>query len=680
MGSIRTSVIAWLALLVAVVAGFGVASWTYGRADAERSVAILHDLERGLIPAGQLAGIAKDIRYNVVQVQQFMNDAALAGQRDGVAASMKEAEAYGQAFHAAVTAGLRVADGLGQSAAVRMLRDAEARFPAYQQAGVAMVDAYVTRGGDAGKAAMALFDPQADALNAITAQLDEAATGILSLAAHDLHERADEQAAMAGSAARIGPAASVMLNVICLLGGFGLIRGVVRPLVAMAATTRDLTAGNLDIEVPAAKRRDEVGALAGALTRLRDTARHARDLEQEAVQARGHAEQEKASALSHMAERIEHETADAVAHVTDDSAEMAALAESMTLAARNAGAATREALGTAQTALGNAETMASAAEELSASINEISHQIKRSTHAVSEAVAAGEGTRQAIDALTARVGQIGSVSQAIAEIAGKTNLLALNATIEAARAGEAGKGFAVVAGEVKQLASQTARSTDDISRHIAEVRSATEEAVEAVRRMKAMIGQVDSVAASIAEAVTQQTAATEEIARSVAETAEATRQVAGQITTVAEGMEQTCTQAVTVHTRADGVAQAVGQLAHVVTRVVRTSTGEVNRRHSERYSVNLQGRVVIGNQPAQVVRVANLSGGGALILGAPQVPEGSAGVLHLPGVDVALPFRVRHVEAHEGGRAFNVAFQLDEAAAARFRGMPERLAERAVAA
>ena len=189
-------------------------------------------------------------------------------------------------------------------------------------------------------------------------------------------------------------------------------------------------------------------------------------------------------------------------------------------AARTRNSAHSAAIASAQ-ALATAQTVASAAEQLSASIHEIGAQMAKSTEIVGRAVAAGVETRATIDALNEQVGRIGAVADMIGAIAGKTNLLAVNATIEAARAGDAGKGFAVVASEVKALATQTARSTQEIAQHISEVRSATGVSVAAVARIEQTIGEMNAIAGSIAAAVEEQGAATAEIARNVAETASA---------------------------------------------------------------------------------------------------------------------------------------------------------------
>ncbi len=261
---------------------------------------------------------------------------------------------------------------------------------------------------------------------------------------------------------------------------------------------------------------------------------------------RERAEAEKRAALIAMAETIEAEAKAAMVEVERRTAAMAKNANSMSGSAGRTGAAAENAALAATQALVNAQTMAGAAEQLSASIHEIGKRVGQSTQVVARAVEAGRVTRATMEALNEQVARIGDVADMISEIAARTNLLALNATIEAARAGEAGKGFAIVASEVKQLATQTARSTDEINRHIGEIRTATGASVAAVGHIEETISEVNAIASSIAAAVEQQSAATAEIARNVTETATAANEMTERTNDVSAEASATGQQAAEV--------------------------------------------------------------------------------------------------------------------------------------
>lgn len=353
---------------------------------------------------------------------------------------------------------------------------------------------------------------------------------------------------------------------------------------------------------------------------------------------------------------------------------MTTTAEEMSASAVRTGHSAQRAATASAQALANAQTVSSAAEQLSASIREIGGQVSQSTEVVGRAVAAGSETRATIEALNDQVARIGAVADMIGEIAAKTNLLALNATIEAARAGDAGKGFAVVASEVKALATQTARSTQEIATHISQVRSATGASVAAVARIEQTIGEINAIAGSISAAVDEQGAATAEIARNVAETASAANEMTDRTAEVSSEAAQTGEHATDVRENTAALNTAVGELRRSVIRVVRVSTTEVDRRHEHRHSANITCRLVIAGLSSTAL-IADLSERGAYVRSAAAVPVGSRGTLTIETVGFPLPFNVRAVEDD----GLHLAFELDEATAAKFQPFPERLATRRAA-
>jgi len=452
----------------------------------------------------------------------------------------------------------------------------------------------------------------------------------------------------------------LIVSTLCWLIG----RGIARPIIRVTRSMEGLVEGNLETAVPADTRRDEIGTLVKAVQAFKDSLIAAARMREEQAHERDQAEADKRAALTRMAERIETEAGDAVQQISERTSAMTSTADEMRALAGRAGLSAQGAAGAAALALGNAQTVASAAEELSASIREISGQVNQSTRVVNQAVDAGTETRTTIEALNERVGRIGAVVDIIGDIAAKTNLLALNATIEAARAGDAGKGFAVVAGEVKQLASQTARSTEEITRHISEVRAATAAAVTAVSRIESTIQEVNAIAGSIAAAVEEQGAATAEIARNVTETASAVNEMSARNAEVSQEAEQAGRYAEDVLESTRVLDGAVGELKRAMVRTVRTATAEVDRRSFQRYGVAKPCQIDLAGKGMRNVRLMNISEGGAGLADAEGLHAGERGTLRVSGLSVPVAFRVLDVTDADA----RIAFETDEAGGQALRG------------
>ncbi len=301
-------------------------------------------------------------------------------------------------------------------------------------------------------------------------------------------------------------------------------RGIARPIAESVARLRSLTDGDTSSPIPGVGRKDEVGDLAAAMQTFRDKLiaereREARD------RAEAEAKAARAAKMAQATDRFEREAGSVVKAVASASTELEATASGLAAGAEETSRQATAVAAAAEQASANVQMVAAAAEELAASIREISRQVTESTRMAQDAVAEAGRTNATVESLAAAAQRIGDVVRLINDIAGQTNLLALNATIEAARAGEAGKGFAVVASEVKNLASQTAKATEEIATQISAMQSATDSAVTAIKMIGGRIDEISRLASAVAAAVEEQGAATAEIARSVQDAAAATSEV-----------------------------------------------------------------------------------------------------------------------------------------------------------
>jgi methyl-accepting chemotaxis protein len=442
-----------------------------------------------------------------------------------------------------------------------------------------------------------------------------------------------------------------IIIVVCLAVAWLINRDIVGSLQRLKAAMAHLANGALSTEVPGTERRDEIGQMASAVLVFKEHMMKEERLAADQQQEREHADAAKRAALVAMAETIESEATAALTAIGRRTHAMAEAANSMSDSATRTGASAESAAGAAAQALANAQTVASAAEQLTASIREIGGQVNQSSAVVGRAVEAGRSTRETISALNEQVGRIGTVADMISEIAARTNLLALNATIEAARAGDAGKGFAVVASEVKQLATQTAKSTEEISRHIAEVRAATGASVAAVGRIEETIGEIDTIAGSIAAAVEQQGAATAEIARNVTETAAAANAMTSRATEVSDEAKKTGQQAADVLANTTGLDGAMQDLHKSVIHLVRTSTSEVDRRRYRRRPCHVEAKLTCQGR-SETASLHNISERGCHAITALRLQTGQRVELTLPRFSTHLEGTV--IEQSEDG--LHIAF------------------------
>ena len=332
--------------------------------------------------------------------------------------------------------------------------------------------------------------------------------------------------------------ASVIAVVVAIGLAIFIGRGISRPVQAMTACMGRLAEDDLEVEVPGRDRKDEIGAMASAVevfkTALIETRdRRAAEAEEQAAKQHRNAVIEKAIG------EFEQTASDVISGLSSASTELQTTAQTMTGSADETSHRATTVAAASEEASTNVHTVAAATEQLTASVQEISRQVAQSNEMSQSAVTDAEDTNNRVKSLAEAATRIGAVIGLIQDIAEQTNLLALNATIEAARAGEAGKGFAVVASEVKSLATQTAKATEEIAAQIGEIQSETEGAANAIEGIAGVIRSMSEVASTIASAVEEQGASTEEIARNVQQASSGTGEVSESISHVSKAAQET---------------------------------------------------------------------------------------------------------------------------------------------
>ena len=341
-------------------------------------------------------------------------------------------------------------------------------------------------------------------------------------------------------------------------------RRVIKPLHNMRDAMLKVAAGDLSVETAYTGRQDEIGGLAGALETFKHQAEDKLKIEAQERERNAGSAQRQRAIEAYVAE-FEGTVRQTLQQLGDASGEMRKTSNSLSTVSRQTNSRVEVAQRASSEASMSVESVASAAEELSASINDISQQAAHAAGIASRAVDQAAQTDDTVQGLAKSAGRIGEVVGLINTIAAQTNLLALNATIEAARAGEAGRGFAVVASEVKSLASQTAKATDEISEQIADIQKVAGEAIDAIKGIGSIIGEVNEVATAIAAAVQEQGAATQEITRSTQYAAQGTKNVSENITGVKADADASAAAAENVKGASETLETQSQHLGHQVT-------------------------------------------------------------------------------------------------------------------
>ncbi len=325
----------------------------------------------------------------------------------------------------------------------------------------------------------------------------------------------------------------------CLVAAYLIIAGVSTPIRVIAQAMKRLAARDFTGTIPNVGRGDEIGAMAEAVRVFKESMIETERLRGEQEAQKQRAAEDRRKAMRDLAGRFESNIGGILTSVTSQAVELRSTAQSMSATSVETSRQSTAVAAASEQASQNVQTVLTATTELSSSVNQIAEQVRSSAGMIGDAARQAIGTNDQVEGLSAAAEKIGDVVKLISDIAEQTNLLALNATIEAARAGEAGKGFAVVASEVKSLATQTAKATEEIAAQIKAIQEATQASVEAIQSISETIAKVNENAAAIRSAVEHQGAATQAITRNIQQAATGTSEVTSTIASVNQAAQVT---------------------------------------------------------------------------------------------------------------------------------------------
>ncbi len=538
-----------------------------GLADIARVAERADTVKDRIVPLGNRI---KEVQLDVVQVQQFLQDVSATRAKDGLDGGWKEAEAFAAKFETDVAEAVRLADALGRADMRAALEDTRRAFAPFYAIGREMAQAYVASGPAGGNPMMPDFDERSEAMGERLEQILAIRDRMVAEATSAVRTDLDGLAAGASRSAWVTGVAAALATLVLVAGTIGFLGFVVRPITTLTATMEGLASGRSGLAVPFTAGRTEIGRMARATDVFREAMESREALRIEAMKSEQRLEQERRRERNAMADAFAASVADVVETVGRVAQTISGDARRVDGNARATSDESARVTAAAVEANASVATIADATEELSQAIGEVGKQMHHAEAVSNVAAEQAERTNTIVRDLADATGRIGEIVDLIDAIAAQTNLLALNATIEAARAGEMGRGFAVVAQEVKLLAAQTSKATEEIAAQIGTVQSITGQAVEAIGGITRTIGEIGEISRTIMAAVDEQAVSTREIARSIDGAVHGTRAVEAHIASVDRSSQSTTSAAGTM-------VAAAGDLGSVADRLRREVGAFVER-------------------------------------------------------------------------------------------------------